>query len=190
MITSRRVNMVGHPRGSCIPVIPIAVSGVATLGNKVIHWSPSSISNKVGTRCQSPSYERFLEDAAHPSCDSPNTSRRFALGASNVCLVVENPTCPVPALWDARVIPLWSYDYGHAQTEYTPSPLAPPLWVLFYPFLQTYVYCLLLQISGIRYGVAVYPIIAARVYCSSCFLSFFLCCLLVIFWGYAFFRVR
>ena len=37
-------------------------------------------------------------DAAHPSCDSPNTSRRFALGASNVCLVGENLTCSVPAL--------------------------------------------------------------------------------------------
>ena len=34
----------------------------------------------------------------HPPCDSPNTSRRFALGASNVCLVRENPTCSVPAL--------------------------------------------------------------------------------------------
>ena len=30
--------------------------------------------------------------------DSPNTSRGFALGASDVCLVGENPTCSVPAL--------------------------------------------------------------------------------------------
>ena len=37
MIASRRVNMVSHPRGSCI-VIPIAVSGVATPENKVTHW--------------------------------------------------------------------------------------------------------------------------------------------------------
>ena len=29
---------------------------------------------------------------------SPNTSRRLAFGASNVCLVGENPTCAVPAL--------------------------------------------------------------------------------------------
>ena len=28
----------------------------------------------------------------------PNTSRRFALGASSVCLVGENPTFSVPAL--------------------------------------------------------------------------------------------
>ena len=33
----------------------------------------------------------------HPSRDSPNTSRRFALVASNVCLAGENPTCSVPA---------------------------------------------------------------------------------------------
>ena len=31
-------------------------------------------------------------------CSSPNTSRRFALGTRDVCLVGENPTCSVPAL--------------------------------------------------------------------------------------------
>ena len=37
--------------------------------------------------------------AVHPSCDSPNTSRRFALGAtSNACLVGENTKCSVAAL--------------------------------------------------------------------------------------------
>ena len=35
--------------------------------------------------------------AVHPSCDSPNNSRSFALGASNACLAGENPTCSVPA---------------------------------------------------------------------------------------------
>ena len=41
-----------------------------------------------------PPHKRFfvqdlVQDAAHPSCDSPDTfSRRFALGASDVCLVV------------------------------------------------------------------------------------------------------
>ena len=49
---------------------------------------------------ESPPHKRFLlsSDAAHPSCDSPNTSRRVALGASNVCLVDEISTCSVPAL--------------------------------------------------------------------------------------------
>ena len=37
-------------------------------------------------------------DAARFSCDSPNTSRRSALGASNVCLVGENQRGSVPAL--------------------------------------------------------------------------------------------
>ena len=32
------------------------------------------------------------------SCDSPDTSQCFALGARNVCLVGENPTCTVPTL--------------------------------------------------------------------------------------------
>ena len=38
------------------------------------------------------------KDTVHPSCDSPNPSRRFTLGARDVCLVGENPTCSVPAL--------------------------------------------------------------------------------------------
>ena len=43
--------------------------------------------------------KRFLVGcSSRPSCDSPNTSRRFALGASDVCLVGENPTRSVPAL--------------------------------------------------------------------------------------------
>ena len=50
-------------------------------------------------------------DAAHPLCDSPNTLRRFALGASNICLIGEGPTCSVPALLDERV-----YEYGHTIT--------------------------------------------------------------------------
>ena len=62
----------------------------------------------------------FAADSGRPSthvreytsCDSPNTSRRFALGASNVCLVGENPTCSFPALQGCEG--LWSHDYGHA----------------------------------------------------------------------------
>ena len=34
----------------------------------------------------------------HPSCNSPNTSRRLALDPSDVCLVGENPKCSVSAL--------------------------------------------------------------------------------------------
>ena len=54
---------------------------------------------------ESPPHKRFLVGCSSP-CNSPNTLRRFALGASDVCLVGENPTCSAPALW--------TYDYGHA----------------------------------------------------------------------------
>ena len=37
-----------------------------------------------------------LRERAPPPSPSP---RRLALGARNVCLVGENPTCSVPALW-------------------------------------------------------------------------------------------
>ena len=62
---------------------------------------------------ESPPHKRLLwcQDASHPSCDSPNTSRRFELGARDVCLVGENPTFSVPALWGCEGI--WPYDYGH-----------------------------------------------------------------------------
>ena len=56
-----------------------------------------SISKKIGTRCRSPSYKRFLERCSSPFMRLVETSRRLALGASNVCLVDENPTCSVPA---------------------------------------------------------------------------------------------
>ena len=42
------------------------------------------------------------KDAVHPSCDSPNTSRRFSLGASNVCLVGDNPTCSISDMVGVR----------------------------------------------------------------------------------------
>ena len=58
----------------------------------------SSVSKKVGTRCRSLTLTSgSWKDAIQPSCDSPNTSRRFALGACNVGLVGENRTCSVPA---------------------------------------------------------------------------------------------
>ena len=36
---------------------------------------------------------RSTSDAAHPSCDSLSSSRRFVLDASNIRLVFENPAC-------------------------------------------------------------------------------------------------
>ena len=46
------------------------------------------------------------QDAAHPSCESTNASRRVAVGVSHACLVGENPTCSVPAF--QRCEGLWS----------------------------------------------------------------------------------
>ena len=111
MIVSRSsVNTVMHPRGSYI-VIPIAVSGVATPENKVTHWRCHSYARKVGRK-----------DAVHPSCDSPNTSRGFALGASNEWLVGENRRAPSRHSRDARV-------YDHSTTamhKLSTPPSAPP----------------------------------------------------------------
>ena len=59
--------------------------------------------------------KRFLAELMQltlPACYSPNTSRRFALCASNVCRVGENPTCSVPALY--RFEGLWSCDDDHS----------------------------------------------------------------------------
>ena len=76
--------------------IPIAVSGSGHYGNDMN-------SLKLLYPYASPSHKQFLVligCSSHPSCDSPNTSRRFALGASNVCLVGENPTFSVPVLYE------------------------------------------------------------------------------------------
>ena len=51
-----------------------------------------------------------MQDAARPSRDSPNTSRRFLLGAREVLLVAENPTCSIPALKGFGG--LWLFDVG------------------------------------------------------------------------------
>ena len=84
---------VGHrPENTFQPFPPPAPYSSRKQSNSL---AMSSMSKKVGTRRRSPSYERFLDGLL--SCDSPNTSRRFVLGASNVCLVGENPTCSVPA---------------------------------------------------------------------------------------------
>ena len=53
----------------------------------------------------------------------PNTSRRFALGASNVCLVGKSPTCSVPALWGCMGIR--SCHCGHARLGVPPPPSPP-----------------------------------------------------------------
>ena len=78
-------------------VIPITVSGVATPENKSItHWRCHSYARKKAQGAEVRLTSGSWKDAVYSSCDSPNISRRFALGASNVCLVGDNPTCSVP----------------------------------------------------------------------------------------------
>ena len=124
MIASRSVKMARRPRGSYI-VVPIASSGVVTPENKV--WPIGAVIHKQGSMHKVPNSvlraRGSWKDAVHPSCDSPNSSRRFALGASNVFCLVKTRRAPSRHSRDARV--LRSYDYGHAQTEYTSPPPTP-----------------------------------------------------------------
>ena len=92
MVVSRGAGMVRRSRGTCI-AHPLLSPGVATQKNKYFSFMLSSMCKKVRLN-SGVLYQR----AAHPSCDSPNTSRSFALGASDVCLDGENPTYSVPAL--------------------------------------------------------------------------------------------
>ena len=110
MVVSRSAYMVRHTRGN-----------YRVYTHCCLWKRPRQKTDQVIGRCHpyaSPRQKRFsVKSAAHPSCASPSTSRRFVLGASNVCLVGENPTCSVPALWGCEA--LCSYDYSHACHEYT-----------------------------------------------------------------------
>ena len=85
--------MVRHPRGGYI-VTPLLSLEVATPKNKinpfdaVIHMQENPPHKRFLVGCSSSLFMRL----------SPNTSRRFKFGASNACLVGENPTRSVPAL--------------------------------------------------------------------------------------------
>ena len=82
----------------------------------------------VRTRCGARVTSGSWEDTVHPSRYSPNTSRRFALGAINVCLsmsawLVKTRRAPSPHSKDARV-------YGHPTRAMhklsTPPPTPAP----------------------------------------------------------------
>ena len=62
--------------------------------SRVILFYPCCHFHFMPKRCCCPSKVSQIRDAAPPSCDSPNTSRPFAHGASYVlCPVGQNPTC-------------------------------------------------------------------------------------------------
>ena len=75
------------------------------------------MSKKVGTEVRLT--RASWKDAAHPPCDSPSTSRRFALGASNACLVVKTQRAPSRLSRDTRV-------YGHTTTAMHKPSTPPP----------------------------------------------------------------
>ena len=102
----RIVCMVGHPRVSYI-VYSLLSLEVATPENKSIHSTLSFVCTKIRLER---AYCIKMVGCSPPSMRLTNTSRRFALGASDVCLVGENPTCSVPALQGCEG--LWSYRYG------------------------------------------------------------------------------
>ena len=89
----RSVNMARHSRSSYI-VIPIALSGATTPKNIVLLIG-AVIHNQEESRHKMPKpVLRAVLGRMQFTCDSPNTSRRFALDASNVCLVGENVLRP------------------------------------------------------------------------------------------------
>ena len=92
--------------------------------------------------------------AAHPSRDSPITSRRFALGASNVCLVAKTFRAPSRYCRDTRV-------YGHTTTAAMHDmSTPPPLFFLAGPYT-----CI--RTVGNR-SVAMLPFHLARLWESAC----------------------
>ena len=62
-------------------------------------------------RAYDPPHKSFLVGCISPFMRlAEYTSRRFAIGARDVGLVGENPTCSVPALWGVRVYGPKDYD--------------------------------------------------------------------------------
>ena len=121
MVASRSVKKVRHRRDSYL-VIPIAVSGVATPENKVYRNSLalSSISKKVGTRCPSPSYERFLgrmQFTLHATRRTPHGTSRLVQAFS--AWLVKTRLAPSRHSGDARV-------YGHTTTAMHKLSTPPP----------------------------------------------------------------
>ena len=84
---------------------PIAVPGSGHTGEQI------NLFDAVIHMQESPPQMRFLVGCSSPLYDSPNTSRHFALSASDICLVGEHPTCSVSALWGCES--LWRYDFDH-----------------------------------------------------------------------------
>ena len=119
--TTTALNEVNYPPS---PSPRIAISGVATPENKVNSLALLSLHKKVGTRCRSPSFERFLramQFTLRATQRPPHYASRLVQAK---CLPGWRETRRAPSRHrrDARV-------YGHATTAMpklsTPPP--PPL---------------------------------------------------------------
>ena len=90
-----------------------------TSKQKLNHWRCQLQAEKAGTRCPSPSYERFLKEHSSPFMRLAEHLTALRVGASNVCLVGETRRAPSRHSRDARV-------YGHTTTAMhklsTPAP--------------------------------------------------------------------
>ena len=89
IIVSRSVRMARYPRGSDVahPLLSLELAGnQINPFDAVIHKQESS------------PHKRFFVGCSSLFSRPASISRRFALGASNVCLVGEDPRCSVPAL--------------------------------------------------------------------------------------------
>ena len=126
MIASRSVNMVRHPRGSYIVIIPIAVSGVATPENKVTHWRCHPQCNKNGHTMPNSVLQRFLEGCSSPFMRLADhlTALPSRLVQAMPAWLVKTRRAPSRRSRDARV-------YGHTTTvmhklSTPPHPLPSP----------------------------------------------------------------
>ena len=101
---------------------------VATPENVSSHSTLSSICQKVCTRFRNSSLTSGpWQDAAYPSCDSPNTIRRSALGANNVGRSKLNVLLPGTVGMRGFVYDVWSYDYvRRCRTTGTHPRALPP----------------------------------------------------------------
>ena len=90
-----------------------------------LHSNPNAVSGSGDTGKQINSFDAIIHTQESPphkrfwaGCSSPfmrlaeHLTALLALGASDVCLVGENPTYSAPALQGCEG--LWPYDYGHA----------------------------------------------------------------------------
>ena len=119
MIASRGVNMVRHPRDSFIRVIPIAGHTRKQSNSSAL----PSICKKVGTRCRSPSYERFLE-----GCSSPFMRLAEHLTALRVWCKQCLPGWRKPDVLRPGIVGMRGcmvIQLRPCKTEYTPPPAAP-----------------------------------------------------------------